>query len=224
MNLIGISGLAGSGKSESARALMERMGFVEMSLADPMKRAVMEWVPGWGPDVMWGPSANRNAPDERYGGCTPRKMLQRLGTEVGRECYPNVWVDIAIRTARRILDRAGLDRVTYDRARGIVSTTEVLPLRPLPVGVVISDVRFRNELDAVHAVGGKVIRIVRPGAGLSGESAMHASEVEQLGIPDDAFDAVLANAGTIVQLHGSVCVHVAAMLGLSCPDFEKGAA
>jgi hypothetical protein len=46
-------------------------------------------------------------------------------------------------------------------------------------GVVISDVRFKNEVDAIFKAGGSVWRIERPGAGLQGVAAKHVSETEQ---------------------------------------------
>ncbi len=196
MRLIGISGLAGSGKSTAAAALVGSLGFVEVSQADPMKRAVAEWF-GWDEDRLWGPSANRSEPDPKYDGLTARKALQFLGTEIGRELYRNVWVDYAIRTAKSIL-ADNVPRAVYERSVGVLDGPSWTPTSR---GVVISDVRFRNELDAIQAAGGKVIRIVRPMAGLDGSAAMHASEVEQQGIPDEAFDAVLANAGTIERTH-----------------------
>jgi hypothetical protein len=206
MRLIGISGLAGSGKSEAAKALVDRLGFVEIALSDPMKRAALEWFRDWNEWRLWGPSERRNRPDDRYGGLTARKLLQRLGTEVARECYANVWVDYAIRSARLVLE---LDGVEYDRTVGVHTTTHRYRR---PFGVVTPDVRYRNELEAIQSAGGLVIRIVRPGAGLEGEAAMHASEVEQLGIRDEEFDAVVVNNGSIEDLHERVCEAVRSVL------------
>ena len=205
MRLVGLSGLAGAGKDEAANALVNRLGFTRVSLSDPMKRAVLDWFPSWDEDRLWGPSARRNEPDPRYGGLTARRILQLLGTECGRASYQNVWVDIAIRDAQALLSSVCC---RYDRARGVVLSGGPSPTN----GVAIADVRFRNELDAIQAAGGRVIRIVRPGAGLEGDAAMHASEVEQLGIRDDEFDAVVINSGTIEDLHDMICQAVRAVL------------
>lgn len=82
---------------------------------------------------------------------TPRYALQTLGTNWGRDCFPDVWADLGVR-------------------RALASNA------PL---VAITDCRFVNEAKAVRAAGGEVWRIVRPGAGLSGAAGLHPSEAEQ---------------------------------------------
>ena len=168
--LIGICGKAASGKSTIAEALESRLGFAEVSLTAPMKRAAADWF-SFTDDQLYGESRNRNEPDMRWiradgTGLTPRQFLQTLGTEVARKCHPDVWIRRALESANFLLEE-----------------------RP---GVVIPDVRFRNEVDAIKAAGGKVIRLTR-GDGLEGEAGRHASETEQSGIPDEVFDYVLEN-------------------------------
>jgi len=123
--------------------------------------------------------------------------------EFGRACYPNVWVDIVIRAAKAMIE----DGAVYHRVAGVawrwresgdVATDVTCP------GVVVPDLRFRNELEAIQCAGGVTIRIVRPGSGLDGEAGQHASEVEQLGIRDEEFDAVVLNTGSVADLHDRV--------------------
>jgi hypothetical protein len=71
-------------------------------------------------------------------------------------------------------------------------------------GVVIPDVRFKNEIDGLRAHGAKLIRIVRSSAGLAGAAGQHTSETEQASIPDDAFDTVIQNDGTLAELGEAV--------------------
>lgn len=118
-------------------------------------------------------------------GLTPRHMLQTLGTEFGRREKDSVWVDYARHTARRLLN----ENMTYDRVQGPVEReagrTDF---------VVITDVRFRNEVLAIKKVGGLVIKIIGPGAiSLDGAAGTHKSETEQDGIPQSWFDAVIYN-------------------------------
>lgn len=214
--ILGISGLAGSGKDTLARFLVEDQGFTVLSLADPLKRICRD-VFAFTDEQLWGPSENRNRPDPRYprvrcAGCqscefscdhfyhlTPRYALQRLGTEWGRDCYPNVWVEYGLRTAKALLVDPDDGSVPhYDGKNGL----SFKPLGPysLPKGVAIPDVRFRNEIDGIKAAGGKVIRIQRKQAGLSGDAALHASEQEQVNIPDKDFDLVVVNDGTLDEL------------------------
>jgi len=65
MNIIGISGLAGSGKDTVADFLLNHEGFVKMSLADPIKRFAMD-VWEFSEEQLFGSSRFRSFPDKRY--------------------------------------------------------------------------------------------------------------------------------------------------------------
>lgn len=196
--IIGICGSAGSGKDTAGDMLVRMHGFARLAFADPMKRFCAE-VFDFTNEQLWGPSETRNAPDLRYprpgkepGNLSPRYALQTLGTEWGRDCYEPIWVELGLRTAKRLLAQPGL---RYEPRRGIVADH---PDRVL--GVAITDVRFRNEVDAVHAAGGFIVRITRPGDGLKGSAAAHQSERELRELPESVFDATIANTGTLDQL------------------------
>lgn len=209
--LIGISGLAGSGKDTVADMLVKSHGFVKVSFGDPLKRICQD-VFEFTDDQLWGPSSSRNAPDERYlripGGekrydpmlprtsitvaeyLTPRYALQKLGTEWGRDCYDSIWVDYVIRVHEK-LQKGGC---YYDVRSGLRSASYVDgPEVKAEVDVVIADVRFRNEVDGLRKAGAFLVRMVRPGAGLGGAAGAHVSETEQLSISDTEFDVVLNN-------------------------------
>ena len=206
--ILGISGLAGSGKDTFARFLVEDHKFVVVSLADPLKRICRD-VFDFSDEQLWGPSEKRNEPDLRYPrakchGCqtcefrcdhylgylTPRYALQQLGTEWGRDCYGNVWVEYALRVAATLRQGNHLYNPKDGLFRSHLSVQHV----------AIPDVRFRNEIDGIRQAGGKLVRIRRPGAGLSGAAAVHASEAEQASIPDVVFDLVIENNGTLEEL------------------------
>jgi hypothetical protein len=202
--IIGVAGKAGAGKDTTADFLVKNHGFVKIALADPIKRAAMDWY-GFSVTQLWGPSEERNKPDLRYVNgyedtpdgashplyLTPRKALQFMGTEVGRELYPNTWVDYAMRIAKEILEEG----VEYYPTRGTTVEKAEVPAR----GVVLSDVRFKNEIDAIHAAGGYVFRLTR-GTSLSGAASQHRSETEQASLPDSLFDFLIENSGTLEEL------------------------
>lgn len=208
--IVGLLGLAGSGKDTVADLLVQEHGFAKLAFADPLKRICRE-VFDFSDEQLWGPSEKRNAPDPRYPrkvygsdkvveNLTPRYALQTLGTEWGRDCYAPIWMELGLRTAKRILEHG---EARYSARKGLYYVEgRLYPADQAdePMGVAISDVRFRNEVDGVRAAGGKVIKIVRPGAGLGGGAGLHPSEVEQASIPDDAFDAILHNDGTLEDL------------------------
>jgi len=122
---------------------------------------------------------------------TCRYALQLLGTEYGRHCYPDILVDYAIRVAKALKGggcyydmKRGLGYVSYVDSPGVLAKTDV----------VISDVRYLNEIRGIHRGGGYVIRIKLPKPKESGETwRKHPSEMEQEAIPDSEFDAVILN-------------------------------
>jgi hypothetical protein len=223
VNVVGLAGPAGAGKDAVAEILVREHGFARIALADVMKRFARD-VFGFSDEQLWGPSEARNAFDKRFprehraervmGRCaccgadldlegdqpcflTPRYALQQLGTEWGRDCFENVWVDYMIRTARELLGR---ERKTenYWPQRGIVHMDSMWLG---PCGVVVSDVRFANEARAVRAAGGKVLSVERAGAGLDGAAGEHESE---RGVSPDLVDATIDNNGSLDDLPARV--------------------
>lgn len=210
MNIIGISGLAGSGKDTAADFLLERDGFVKISLADPIKRFAMD-VWEFSEEQLWGESKCRNSPDYRYNLCndhylTPRLVLQHIGTEGGRAIDSDVWIRYAIRTAARLLEDPDL---SYTQRDGLELNPEA---RGDTKAVVIPDCRFINEIRHIKSAGGKLLRVVRPGAGLAGAFGSHQSEAEMSEIPDIVFDEVINNVGTLDDLKKRVDDFVNRML------------
>ncbi len=135
---------------------------------------------------------------------TPRFALQLLGTEWGRTCSPDTWVNLAIRTAKTVLSNFN---AKYDQRRGLTFNfgesdwaQAELREKQMPSGIAIPDVRFGNEIRGIREAGGILLRVKRPRAGLGAGAASHASEAEMASIPDRAFDAVLENDGTLDQL------------------------
>lgn len=180
MRLIGVSGLAGSGKDAVARVLCNFASFGTVSLADPMKEFCSE-IFDFSDDQLWGASAMRNEVDERWG-FSPREALQKLGTEWGRSLHPDVWIRAAIDRAKGELDNPFIGKVT---------------------GVVIPDVRFPNEAAAIRAAGGEVWRVTRAGLPrLTGDAGTHISEHSLTDA--DIYERIISNDGTIGELEERV--------------------
>lgn len=119
---------------------------------------------------------------------TPRHALQQLGTEFGRNCYDNVWIDYAMRVAADLLKNV----TRYSAKNGALLGGTNISER-VPKGVVISDVRFLNEVEAIRKAGGFVWKIERPIPGLEGAAGQHASEQEQNSIPPSLFWLTMNN-------------------------------
>ena len=146
--IIGLTGLAGAGKSTAARLLAEQHGFTVQPIAGPLKAMTRAFGLTTAEMTLF-----KEVPLERLNGKSPRQFMQFLGTEFGRMLIgPNVWVD------------AWRDRLGYD---AVEHFGDIL--------VIADDCRFENEAAAVRAEGGVVICIEREGAGSATGSA-HASE------------------------------------------------
>lgn len=165
--IIGLTGYARSGKDSAANWLVEHHGFVKMAFADGVRQMALAIDP-----MVEQPCDETSVRFfyERYSKVLEtegyeqaksypdvRRLLQRIGTEGGRDIFgANIWVD-AVR--KRIGE--------------------------LPLGstkVVLSDVRFPNEAKAIKEMGGTVIRLSRPGVG---GNDPHPSEAQIAGLNAD---------------------------------------
>ena len=112
---------------------------------------------------------------------TPRKLLQLLGTEAGRQIiHPNIWVNALFAD----FENNKSDWLSATNSKWI-----------------ITDVRFPNEAQAIKDRGGILIRINRPqylDNGLVIRKDEHPSETA---LDDyDGFDYVIENDGTVQDL------------------------
>ncbi len=142
--IIGIVGYIGSGKDTVAQRIQHHGG-VRDSFAAPLKDCVSA-IFGWPRHLLEGDTVEsrefRETPDmfwSRKTGIphfTPRLALQLMGTDVMRDHFhPDIW----------------LDSLEY-RIRAQHRDAEV---------TVISDARFRNELDLIKHMGGVVLWVQR---------------------------------------------------------------
>lgn len=169
-----ISGKRGVGKDTIAEVLAEGLNFTHCSLATAMKLFLFE-NGVFSRQQLFGPSACREEIDPRWGK-SARQALQSLGTEWGRTFHEDLWVNILLRDIEKNGDE----------------------------NVVISDIRFPNELAAFKAAGALAIRVVRPQVPWASSYdivlSQHASETALDGVPDREFDRVIINNGTLEEL------------------------
>lgn len=140
--IIGIAGFQGSGKDTIADYLCNIYGFKRDSFAATLKDAVAA-VFGWDRELLEGRTKESRAWRETVDSwwanrlnmpnLTPRLVLQKWGTEVARQAWHD---DTWIASLENKLVKAHND-------------------------IVITDVRFPNEIQAVRNAGGIVIRVVR---------------------------------------------------------------
>lgn len=187
--VLGLVGLKRSGKDTFAQRLVEAHGYTRVAFADPLKDAALQLNPlvrvehdEAGPlrEALGGVQIFQ--PGEVY-------RLARIVDEVGWEAAKEV------REIRRTLQELGVSiRDNVDRDAWIEAAKARVDATPGPV--VITDVRFRNELEylASHPDGFSV-RIIRPGQELTD---LHVSEVELL---EAHVDEEILNDSTVQALH-----------------------
>lgn len=197
--IIGICGFIGSGKDTVADYLVNFHGFRRESFANSLKDAVSA-IFGWDRTLLEGRTAESRAWreqkdewwSERLGmTITPRFVLQNWGTEILRNQFHNdIWIASVENKLRNSKDN-----------------------------IVITDCRFPNEIKAIKAAGGTVVRTKRGNdpewyqiaynvnTGKVGEKLklvhrnIHESEMAWIG-PD--IDAVIENDSTIDELYSNV--------------------
>ena len=194
--IIGVCGFIGSGKDTIADYLVNFHEFRRESFANTLKDAVSS-VFGWDRTMLEGRTKEAREWREQVDPwwaqrlamptLTPRWVLQYWGTEVCRKTFhDDIWI-------------ASLEN----------------KLRQSKDNVVVSDVRFPNEIRAIKNLGGKIVWVQRGALPEWYEHAVqanagsnvainemkirkvHASEWAWIG---SEFDAILDNNGTIDML------------------------
>jgi hypothetical protein len=167
--IVGITGYRRCGKDSVAAILVRRYGFVRHGFADALRDmalavnpvivcndAPMEYFDKFGSWARYSHIIDQVGYEKAKGIPDFRRFLQRLGAEGVRATFgANAWIDAL---ARRI------EHTTAAR-------------------IAISDVRFQSEADWVHAQGGTMWRVIRPGYG--GDD-VHASERDVPSLPCDS--------------------------------------
>jgi hypothetical protein len=184
VEIIGLSGYARSGKDTAAAVLVEEFGFTRVAFADKLREVLYALDPIITADIEHhGMFGLHNSPDSVYGRLANvidqfgwngykespwsdeiRRLLQRLGTEAGRQTlWDSIWVDAAL---------TGHD----DDAK-----------------LVVTDVRFPNEAQAISEKDGQLWRVERTGVGPANS---HASETS---LDNWLFHRHLNNTGTLEE-------------------------
>lgn len=195
--VVGLVGFKGSGKDTAAAGLIKHSShFKRFTFAEPIKAACAS-VFGWDRAALEGDTPNSRAWREKVDPFwskklgdpefTPRKALQRFGTEAMRDVFsPDIWV--------AALENAAASHLcTHERN-----------------AIVIPDTRFPNEIAKIREMGGVVIRIKRGDEPKWFEELVAGKDPATIeGIPHVSewawyrceLDSVVENDGTIQDLH-----------------------
>lgn len=173
MKILAFSGKAHSGKDTLAKHIIQSNPVLEpYSFADPIKD-VCDMLFGW--DMRHREGELKEVVDPRIG-VSPRHAYQTLGTEWGRNLInPNIWLKIADDHLNRILNSGKI--------------------------MVLSDLRFINEVEWVMNNGGRIVSVTRPGYDGIGDEHESEKYIDQ--IRDRYANHVIVNSGTVEDLYNS---------------------
>ena len=139
--IIGITGLKGSGKDTIGDIICKNFDFQKVAFADKLKDVVSVLF-NWDRKMLSGFEPEdreiREKPDEFWSKkleteFTPRMALQKIGTEVMRNNFnKSIWV--------------------YCLENKLLNEDK---------NFVVTDVRFRNEIEMIKRLGGTIIRVER---------------------------------------------------------------
>lgn len=181
IDLIGFNASIGAGKTTACQFLREKVGHLNVevvSFAEPMRRALSAMLDI--PRAAFMDPKLKESPEvleEIFGSSelTLRFLMKTLGCEWGRDTIrTDIWL--------RLFER------------------EVLECREARQLILCDDVRFDDEADLIHQLGGKVIYIGRPQPKLPVRSK-NASHISEKGISADRVDSVILNHGTLEEFY-----------------------
>lgn len=170
--LLAFAGKAGSGKDTAADYLGSEYGFMKIAFADPLRLAAHHI---FGVDHHYFTDRKLKEEPHPDWGMSPRRMLQLLGNDAMKPVFgSDVWIK------------------RWEMTYNVVHATD---------DVAVSDVRFDIEADAVRALGGVVIHVTRPDAGLKNDAGSHVSES---GVAVQPGDLHLSNDGGLADLRNKL--------------------
>ena len=157
--LIGFSGKKGSGKSYFADYLVNNKLFIKLSFASPLKEITKILFNLSDEDVK--DPIKKELINPKFN-ASPRELMQWLGTDIMREEFNkkfnysgSIWIDSVKDKIKTLLDNNK--------------------------DVVIDDVRFQNEVDMIHSLGGIVINLHNDlDNTLNNSTSTHSSENQKL--------------------------------------------
>lgn len=195
--IFGIVGAIGSGKDTIGDRLIQNYGFQKTSFAKRVKD-VAAAVFGWDREMLEGSTKVsrewREVTDE-YWGITPRLALQKIGTEMFRNQIDDaIWVKAV---KKEVNEKRDID-------------------------YVITDCRFKNEVEAIKEMGGTIVYVDRhdkpewydkalaafadpesPEAKWLADNNIHKTDWNIYGLVSLA-DIVVENKGTLEELYQKV--------------------
>jgi hypothetical protein len=163
--LIAFCGYKGSGKDTCSDYLVEKYGFKKIAFADQLKN-ILKTMFMFTDEQLYGTIEQKETPDARWFGCTPRLAMQYVGTELIRNQLGT------------IMPSLGNDYFVKYLEMQIMAMRAKDPT----VNIVISDLRCLNEEKLVRKFSGWISKIERE---TLEQNDSHLTETEFLKIQSD---------------------------------------
>lgn len=171
--IVGITGKKRHGKDSLATFFIGK-GFERLSFADPIKLACKE-IFNFTDQQLFGDEKESVDP---FWDTTPRKIFQYVGTDLFRNQIGKIMPEIGEKIWIKVME----NRINSCNSKNIV----------------ISDVRFPDEVEMIKKMGGIILKVTRPS--LEDEKDTHISEdIDRL-----KADCVVLNNGTLDYLYTSM--------------------
>jgi len=174
--LVGVIGRKRSGKDSFAATLVEEFAFQRVAFADPLKDVALAVDPLIHLEQLTPYVAHKARLSE---------AVAAIGWERVKDEYPE---------ARRILQVLGV--AVRDKRPDFWLGLALEKIASAPAPVVVTDVRFPNEAEALVDRGGFIVRVLRDGTMIPGQ---HVSETALDDYPEDF---TVSNNGTLDDLRG----------------------
>jgi hypothetical protein len=167
-----------SGKDTVAARLVTEFKYTRLAFADPLK----------------GMALDLN-PIVTVGAVRLAEIVNTFGWEYAKDEFAEV---------RRVLQHMGQSQRALDPdywVRVLLAKVDAADRWNLPV--VVSDVRYRNEADALKARGFRLVRVTRPGGGETVDAAelQALSHLSERDLARYTPDVAIYNGGSIAELH-----------------------
>lgn len=122
---------------------------------------------------------------------TVREILQEFGTEVGRQIHPDTWVNALFSDYREYYNA-----LEFNNANDAKLYNKINHLN-----WIITDVRFKNELEAIKNRKGIIIRITRPFTNPNDHNIQLVGQhISETALDNATFDYTINNNGAIEDL------------------------
>ena len=181
--IIGISGRKRHGK-DSVGHVLESVGFRLTAFADPVKRVAMDvYALSW--KQCYGEEIEKETVDPRWG-LSPREIMQRIGTEVGRSIHSETWIKRGLWGVQAAMEGEPYQYKLGDRFEVRTEAHQ---------DWAITDVRFPNEAAAIREAGGIILKVLRPSLAIPPREHLSESSVDLV-----QADGVIVNDGSLRDL------------------------